>query len=120
MNKLNVVYKNDILSTCKGLHLVRGDIHEINVFQEVGMLQNISENCTGVNALKDINCNNLSTEIYSNMITDLKMLLKTHVKVVSANRSLSKLNLIKENYFNRRLVRSVFLRYHCYQQKTKL
>jgi hypothetical protein len=87
-----------ILKSCEDLHVVIGGIIGINLFQEVRILRNITlDSCTRLNALKYIICNKLS-EIYTNMIVPLKILLRTLNTVVSVDRSFSKPKLTKENY----------------------
>ena len=98
LNKLKLKDDSYILKCCKDLQLaIEGDIYAMDLYEEIKFFMNIvPENITALELLKHIIKTNLS-EIYPNLITSLQILLTTPVTVASAERSFSKLKIIK-NY----------------------
>jgi hypothetical protein len=98
MNELENLNETEILNGCKNLELIlEEDIDGIELFEEVKMFKNIlPKNYSSSDAIKYIIKNNLS-EIYPNLVIGLQILLTAPVTVASAERSFSKLKLIK-NY----------------------
>jgi hypothetical protein len=98
MNELENLNEVEILNGCKNLELIlEEDIDGIELFEEVKMFKNIlPKNYSSSDAIKYIIKNNLS-EIYPNLMIALQILLTAPVTVASAERSFSKLKLIK-NY----------------------
>lgn len=87
-----------MLKNCKDLHLkLEGDIDGIDLYEELMMFRNIlPQNNSVLEALQFIFDNNLS-EIYPNCIIVLQIILTSPVTTATAERSFSKLKIIK-NY----------------------
>lgn len=98
LNKLKDMKQEELLKNCKDLHLkLEGDIDGIDLYEELMMLRNIlPQNYSILEALQFIFDNNLS-EIYPNSIIVLQIILTSPVTTATAERSFSKLKIIK-NY----------------------
>jgi len=90
--------QEELLKNCKDLHIkLEGDIDGIDLYEELMMFRNIlPQNYSILEALQFIFDNNLS-EIYPNSIIVLQIILTSPVTTATAERSFSKLKIIK-NY----------------------
>ncbi|KAL4152914.1 hypothetical protein QTP88_000747 [Uroleucon formosanum] len=98
LNKLKDMKQEELHKNCKDLHLkLEDDIDGIDLYEELMMLRNIlPQNYSILEALQFIFDNNLS-EIYPNSIIVLQIILTSPVTTATAERSFSKLKIIK-NY----------------------
>jgi hypothetical protein len=97
MSEIAYMDEQHLFKCCQDLHLyLEGDIDGADVYEEIMMFRTIMpENCSSLDTMKYIIKSNLS-EAYPNLLIDLQIMLTT-VTVASAERSFSRLKLIK-NY----------------------
>ena len=98
-NDLKSLQENDLLKCCNDLHIaLESDVDGTDLFCEIKMCRQILTDQLGsmLEILQYIYNNNIS-ELYPNFITSLKIALTMPVTVASAERSFSKLSIIK-NY----------------------
>ena len=98
-NVFKSLQENDLLKCCKDLHLaLESDVDGTDLFCEIKMCRQILPDQLGstLEILQYIYNYNIS-QLYPNFITSLKIGLTMPVTVASAERSFSKLSIIK-NY----------------------
>ncbi|XP_015433463.1 PREDICTED: zinc finger MYM-type protein 1-like [Dufourea novaeangliae] len=98
MNEIGNLDDEYLLKCCEDLHLhLEGDFDGTEMFEEIKMFRSITQtNYSALDSMNYIVKNNLS-EAYPNLLIALQIMLTTPVTVASAERSFSRLKLIK-NY----------------------